>query len=411
MGFPDGGGVKIDPDIIFRASVGMLDTKDFVYAIASGLVGDLSVSAGMAGDDGTAHSFATKYEPAAATIVQGISSAGQAVGLTASKLLAMAVDYLNADRKSAADITGQVDVDSFAQPPQPDCEPQQISAQLPMVTGSKQVHEIPIVGKFWPQGDPDRLRKAGDVWHTAAGLVDKAQINAGQHAEPIPIYCSSGAVTAFTKYVTQIYDPDPSGGSTLADGQPLMENLSAACRQMSAACHDYADAIDTCRHTIEALAIGAGIITAVGIIGTIFTLGGSDAAAAAGDGAIGAEAAAAADALAAAEADSVAAAAVAEAEEVLSSALARLTLAGVITAATVAGATALSSSDAYAMPSPATVPPLPPIPASGKFPPYTPAQQAAALAWENTLDTSLGLSLYAAHIVDQEGKVPSGLGR
>lgn len=230
--------------------------------------------------------------------------------MTASKLLAMAVEYLNADRKSVADIAGQVDVDSFAQPPQPDCEPQQISAQLPMVTGSKQVHEIPIVGKFWPQGDPDRLRKAGQVWRTAANVIDQAQINAGQRAAPIPVYCSSSAVTAFTKYVTQIYDPDPSGGTTLADGQPLMENLSAACRQMSAACHDYADAIDICRHTIEALAIGAGIITAVGIIGTIFTLGGSDAAAAAGDGVVVGEAAAAADALAAAEADSVAAAAV-----------------------------------------------------------------------------------------------------
>ncbi len=63
----------------------MLDTKDFVYAIASGLVGHLSVSAGMAGDDGITHSFAAKYEPAAATIVQGISSAGQAgFGLPAS---------------------------------------------------------------------------------------------------------------------------------------------------------------------------------------------------------------------------------------------------------------------------------------------------------------------------------------
>jgi len=108
---------------------------------------------------------------------------------------------------------------------------------------------------------------------------------------------------------------------------------------------------------------------------------------AAGDGVVVGEAAAAADALAATEADSVAAAAVAEAEEVLSSALARLTLAGVITAGTVAGVAALSSTDAYAMPSPATVPPLPPIPASGKFPPYTPAGQAAALAWDDTMDT------------------------
>lgn len=33
---------------------------------------------------------------------------------------------------------------SFAKAPQPECEPQSMAAALPMVTGSKEVHEIPV---------------------------------------------------------------------------------------------------------------------------------------------------------------------------------------------------------------------------------------------------------------------------
>lgn len=186
----DGGGFVVVPDEVFRASTGMLATKDYVYAMATGLVGDLAVSAGMAGDDSTAHSFATKYEPAARTIVDGINSAGQALGLTASKLLSVAVSYLHADNRAAAALTGGIDTTSFAKPPQPQCEPNEQAAQLPMVTGSAQVHEIPIISQFWPSGDPDKLRAAGRVWATAAGLLDDAQHNAARHAAAVPVYCS-----------------------------------------------------------------------------------------------------------------------------------------------------------------------------------------------------------------------------
>jgi hypothetical protein len=64
-------GYTVDPDTVFRASRQYLDTKDFVYGIAEGTAGDLSYSAGMAGDDQTAHQFASKYEPCAQTVLRG----------------------------------------------------------------------------------------------------------------------------------------------------------------------------------------------------------------------------------------------------------------------------------------------------------------------------------------------------
>jgi hypothetical protein len=77
-------------DVIFKASVQMLATKDYVYAMSSGAVGDLPGSAGMPGDDTVAHSFAAKYEPATQTIISRPRPCRETLGLTASKLLAMA---------------------------------------------------------------------------------------------------------------------------------------------------------------------------------------------------------------------------------------------------------------------------------------------------------------------------------
>jgi hypothetical protein len=208
---------------------------------------------------------------------------------------------------------------------------------------------------------------------------------------------------------------------TIDAGHPLMENVSAACRSMSQICQQYADAIDTCRNTLIGLAVAAGIITVAGVLLTVFTLGGSDAAAAAGDAALVADAAAAAEALAAAEAELAAAAVVAEAESVVAAALARLAAAGLITATVVvatagaADAAPLLSGNLTAIP--ATVPPLPPGPPSGAFPPYSPANAAAAAAWSNTLltrDPVYGTPddiAYQIRVAGQpEREIPTGTG-
>ncbi|WP_280669004.1 MULTISPECIES: hypothetical protein [unclassified Kitasatospora] len=92
---------------MFTSSVGFLDTKDFVFNIASGVTGDLGASAGMAGDDSTAHSFAAKYEPAAQTIVQAIGTAGQGMAAISSRLLTMATNYLQVEDRIAAALTAR----------------------------------------------------------------------------------------------------------------------------------------------------------------------------------------------------------------------------------------------------------------------------------------------------------------
>ena len=174
-----------------------------------------------------------------------------------------------------------------------------------------------------------------------------------------------------------------------------MENLSAGCRQLQRLCEQYADAIDDYRQTLIGIGVGAGIVTIAGAALTVFTLGGSDAAAAAGDAALTAEAAAAADAFAIAEADLAASAAVAEAEAVLAATLAKLAAAGAFTVAAVAATPGSVSAAPGSGPvltgtplsMPASVTPLPPIAPSGVFPAYSPPEQVAATAWAATLPT------------------------
>jgi hypothetical protein len=385
----DQGTVVVAADVLFRASVDLLATKDYVYALADAAVAELSHTAGMAGDDSTAHAFAAVYEPAAQIIVEGVSGAGQALGLTAAKLLAAAVNYKAADDAVAAKFLRGIDVQSVAtNTRQPECEKQQIAQELPTVTGSKQVHEIPIIGKFWPQGDPDRLHQAGDIWLQLAAKIDDAQFHAHQHVAPVDANCQGPMIDALHEYVKQIYVPNPSGATDIAAGRPLMENVSGACRKIGSACHDYADAIHECRNTLIALGVTAGIITVGGILLTVFTAGGSDAAAVAADGVIVADAAVAAETLAGAAERAVAAVAVAEAESIVAAEPAKLATLGVITAGgvfAIAGAAdaapGIVLTGTLAMPSPAIGPPVPPIPASGTFPPYPPARAAAATAW------------------------------
>ncbi|MGW7449451.1 hypothetical protein [Kitasatospora sp. NPDC054795] len=100
------GGFEVDPDMVSRASVEFLGSKDFVHNIASGVAGDLASSAGTAGDDTIAHSFAKKYEPAAKSVVKAIGTAGQRMATISSRLLTMAAGYLAVQDSVAAAFTG-----------------------------------------------------------------------------------------------------------------------------------------------------------------------------------------------------------------------------------------------------------------------------------------------------------------
>ncbi|MER8100873.1 hypothetical protein [Kitasatospora sp. NPDC094016] len=170
-----GGGFEVDPDVVFRASVQFLGSKDFVYNIASGVVGDLASSEGMAGDDTVAHDFATKYERTAKSVVKATGTAGRAMATISSRLLTMAANYLSVQDSVAAASTGKINTLAPLAKGTQQCDESEAHNSLPMVTGSREAHEIPVIGKFWPQGNPNRLRGAAQVWEQCASAIDTAQ--------------------------------------------------------------------------------------------------------------------------------------------------------------------------------------------------------------------------------------------
>jgi restriction endonuclease fold toxin 2 of polymorphic toxin system len=395
-----GTGYAVDPDTIFRCSLPFLDSKQYCFDIASGTVGDLAASSGMAGNDDAGRNFAAKYEPAARAVIDAIDKSGVAMAAISGRLLTMAWNYLKQeDAVAAAFNGGQIDTSSAMTNP-PECEPSGAAAGLPSVTSAGQSSGIPIVGKFWPQGNPDQLRAAAQVWTKAGELIDDAQANAYFQCAPIIEFCKGDAIDAFLAYKATVFTAPPSGGTAVGPTQALMENISAACRLLANACNSYASAIDGVRNTITDLAVGAGIITVGGIILSIFTLGGSDAAAGAGDGALAAEAATAADAMVTAEATSAEAAAIAEAEQIVADAAASLNvevaaastpsaipgvgLMSAVTGPAAAGTTGTSGFLTAVGTGASAVGPIPPQNPPA-FPLYSPEQQAAAQTWANGL--------------------------
>jgi len=390
--FDGGGGYAVDPNVVFTASTGFLDTKEFVFSIASGLAGDLSGSGGMAGGDKAGHAFASKYQPAAQAVVAGIDKAGQGMAAISARLLTMAVNYLEVENLVSKSLGSTIDVSSGLSPQTDECEPTGSAAKLPEALGADHPNSIPVIGRFWPQGDTGRLRNAAQVWASAARLLDEAQSNAGQHALPVIYECSGAAFTAFQQYAATVYTASPYGGTDIAASLPLMENLSAACGLLGQQCESYADAIDHTKHVIEALATAAGLVTVGGAILSFFTFGGSDEGAGVADGAIVSEAEAAAEALEVGEASSAGAAAVQEAEQVVAQLAAKLVVTGGIAAGLAASGagSANAATGTSGIGSGATgagtglVGPIPPANPPA-YPLYTAAQQKAATAWVSGL--------------------------
>ena len=388
--FDGGGGYAVDPNVVFTASTQFLDTKEFVFNIALGLAGDLSGSGGMAGGDKAGHAFSTTYQPAAQAVVAGIDKAGQGMAAISSRLLTMAVNYLETENVISKSLGSTIDVSSGLSPQTEECEPTGAAAKLPEALGADHPNSIPVIGRFWPQGDTGRLRHAAQVWASAAHLLDDAQVNAGQHAQPVIYECSGAAFTGFQQYSATLYTANPQGGTDVSPSLPLLENLSAACRLLQKQCESYADAIDHTKHVIEALGTAAGLITVGGAILSFFTFGGSDEGAGLADGAVADEAASAADALEAGEAvSSAGAAAVQEAEQIVAQLAAKLVVTGGIAAATVVASGAGSANAATGTSGLGSaaggaggglVGPIPPANPPA-YPLYTAAQQKAAAAW------------------------------
>ncbi|MEU3566816.1 restriction endonuclease fold toxin-2 domain-containing protein [Kitasatospora sp. NPDC036755] len=371
----------VKPTDMIVSSAGFSDLQITARQIYRSLVFSMDEVAGMAGDDDAGKTFAAKYDPAAQKLVDAMAQVVGQLGGTANGLHTMAVAYLQADADVAAEMMAPQKLPASAGP---ECDEEVAKAKLHSAVGhndSGAIHDF--LKKFWPQGDPGKLRQAAAGWKTFAALISRLGVEGDRRVQRVTASSTSSAVTSFVQNWARMHDGCATQG-------PLLNSITNAAFKLGQACEAYAKEVEDLRDTLEDLAIGAGIVAGVGIALTVFTFGGSDVAAAGGEAAIVAEAGTAAVAMAAAVEGSAELAVLAEAAAVVDTAAASLIPvgAGALAAATAAGVVLAGAGDAAAAPTPkpppfTVTPGMPPLPHDplSPFPVLPPQQQAAIRAW------------------------------
>ncbi|MFH9355396.1 restriction endonuclease fold toxin-2 domain-containing protein [Kitasatospora sp. NPDC017646] len=362
------------------SSAGFTDLHNSAAQLYRSLVFSMDDVAGMAGDDDAGKKFAAKYDPAAQKLTDAMAQVVGQLGGTANGLYTMAISYLQTDADVAAAMMAPQKLPASSDP---GCDEEVAKAKLQSAAGhndSGAVHEI--LAKFWPQGDPAKLRTAASRWKHFASLVSRLGVEGDKRVQRVTASSTSSAVTSFAQNWAKMHDGCATQG-------PLLNSMTNAAFKLGQACEAYAKEVDDLRDKLEDLAAAAGIVAGAGIALTIFTLGGSDLAAAGGEAAIAAEAGTAAVAMTAAVEGSAELAVLAEAAAVVDSAAASLIPVGAGVAVTATAAVVLAGAgDAAAAPGPkpppfTVTPGMPPLPhdPTSPFPVLPAAQQAAIRAW------------------------------
>ncbi|MGC5011027.1 hypothetical protein ACLQ2R_09720 [Streptosporangium sp. DT93] len=101
---------------------------------------------------------------------------------------------------------------------------------------------LSMLGVQWPEGDPDKLREAADVWDRLAEAVERAGADTNGIAEQVWKNNGGAAISEFNRMWTGKFRSHPGEVATF-------------CRAIATACRDYAKAIEITRQVLIVLAI------------------------------------------------------------------------------------------------------------------------------------------------------------
>ncbi|MBM9508524.1 WXG100-like domain-containing protein [Actinacidiphila acididurans] len=272
----DGGSSTLDvyPDDLHNVGLQFAGGQDRIDTIASTLNSALQNAGGMAGDDEYGRNFGAKYDPAAKALFAALSAAVRAIGQAATGLVTTANNYLLADYHSNAHASRSGGPEQYPLPPvfTDIMYPDPNSA---IGAGHSSVPHV--IAKYWPNGHQDTLRAAASAYRTASGDISTLGTNLHLQVLSITDATSDDSVKAMAAFWGKIWQDGDTGGKA-----PL-STAKHACDQLAKACDSFAEAIDHAHSSTEDKLAGAGIAigltTAVGVLLTVFTFGGSDAAA------------------------------------------------------------------------------------------------------------------------------------
>jgi hypothetical protein len=272
---PGGGGtVNVTPEDVAAAAHTFYTAQDDLVNAWQTLQSALDANSGMAGDDDPAKSFDSKYEPAVSAAWKALRSSVLTLGGISAGLTQTANNFVLADHHSSVGKKGSA---ATFQPEPVTDDIMMASPDSPIGPGETVWFLPGPLGKFWPNAHTDRVRAAGSAWHHAASSIEAV---AGRATGALAgLEADDDTAQAIGGFWGQVYSPG-NDKTVLAGAQHI-------CQSLGDACNKYADAVDSKRSDVKGKLIGAGIAvgvtTIVGVLGTIFTGGGSDAAAGVAD--------------------------------------------------------------------------------------------------------------------------------
>jgi hypothetical protein len=268
------GTINVTPQDIAWAAKAFGGAQDDLYNAWLRLQTALDNAAGMAGDDAPAQSFNARYSPAVAAAWKALRSSALTLGGISTGLTQTANNFVLAEHHSS--VGGNGAAATFA--------PEPVFADIDMASPSSAIGPGETVwflpgplSRFWPNAHTDQVRAAAAAWHQAAG--DISSIAGNSQSALASLEANDDTVQAINGFWKQVYSP---GNSTT-----VLAGTQQICQAIGDACVKYANAIDAKRDDVRNALIGAGILVGItsiiGILGTVFTGGGSDAAAGAAD--------------------------------------------------------------------------------------------------------------------------------
>lgn len=242
----------VDPEVLLGAAEVYTSVRTSAAAAVSALASTLGGSAGMAGTDTGAHSWATKYDPLAADLMGAAAGTAQGAGQCSDLLYATAVNHLNADGQSAINNETMLNMPPMGALPFP--KPNVPSAEGGHSDVPDWWHTIEayVEGQMWPNGHQDKLRAAADAWTKAGQDLRSAamQVNGGPS--------SMGALAPLMDQKSPEM-PDLIKNCTLERDQ--IKTVADSFDVAAKACSSYAQAIDDAHSKIlhEMLVLGATV--------------------------------------------------------------------------------------------------------------------------------------------------------
>ncbi len=99
-----------------------------------------------------------------------------------------------------------------------------------------------LLAVSWPEGDPDRLRKAADIWDHLAEAIERTRKDANDAVGQVLKSNSGPAVDEFRNMWTGRFAAYPG-------------DVATYCRAVAKACREYAKAVEITRYVLVVLAI------------------------------------------------------------------------------------------------------------------------------------------------------------